>query len=312
MAVTWISERYGNEADRDEETGSYTRLFWIYVDDPQNDREVTIINDPKVMNYLSGPFQAGSDTDNTVRVAGFRLTQQPEHKHLYEFELRYRSLTAEDDTGGGPGTDPFSEPPEIEYTWAGAKRAVQAVFEDALTDNSDLTPEQQHAIRVIGAINSAKEPFDPQPEIDDDRMVLTITLNQPNFNVLAALLYANSVNKFDFAGARAGQILMKPWRARAHQRAVNNVNVFYWRVTYEMHFRIEGWAIKLLDHGSYYYDGGYTNPAAPKKKFLDEDGHPTTGLLDGNGDKLPAGAQEKFVIGHPYHKTNFAAIGLPI
>lgn len=144
MSVAWIRERYGNEGTRDEETGGYTRLFWLYVTDPQNDREVSIINDPLVLPLITATsWTAGADTDSTVRVAGFRLQSIDTHPHLYELEIRYRSPSVEDSGGGASGQDPELDPPEIEYTWASGKRAIQAVFEDTLTENPDLTPEQQ-------------------------------------------------------------------------------------------------------------------------------------------------------------------------
>lgn len=303
MAVVWIRERYGNSARRDATTGSYRRLFWLRVADPTNDREHAIINDPLVMPYLSGNWSAGTDFDPTVRVDFFQLDQIPDHPEIYSLEIEYVSVSVieEDPTAIFP-------PPDWDYSWVSARKPIWAVWNDAehYQGPSDQPEEIRKVLRVIGVTNSAKQPFEQQPEYDDHRLILTITRSQLTFSPSLALLYAGSVNVDFFMGAAPGQCLMLPWKAKPSFAG----GLAYWRVTYEIHHSLLGWWEQVLDEGGFYYPGGYNIATVPQVK-RDADGTPITLLLDGTGDKLEVGETEQFLYFHPHHRTLFNLLALP-
>lgn len=311
MSVVWCRERFTNEAEFSLENGvTYKREWLAKIDDPANDREQTILNDPIVRSnvQLLRIWEAGQDQDPTSFTTTVRVRQMPEEKLLYVIEAEYGKPKLDDDGGGGnndPNQNPLDEDPHFEYTWASYKQAVTKVFNKTLgSPNNPNAPR----IRAIGLLNSAKEPFDPQPEFDDDRLVLRFTRNEPNFDVRMAIRYANSINGGPLSGADPFQLLMKPWQAK-----INFKNgIWYWRVTYEIHFRDEKWFEDFLDHGTYYWEGGIDAANPVKKLFKDEDGHPSTGLLAENGDKLAANANPRYLTHCPYIVRDFDALQLPL
>src|SRR5262249_46326548 len=54
--------------------------------------------------------------------------------------------------------------------------------------------------------NSAGDAFDPPPEIDDSRPVLTVTRNEAGFNPAIAIQYQDAVNSDQFLGFNAGVV----------------------------------------------------------------------------------------------------------
>lgn len=309
MSVEWCREKYGNEGEWTLDGTSYRRDFLVKITDPNADRELSIINSPVVQNKVRilKVWEAGNDIHYGVAAMRLRLRSNEDSPYLYDLEAEYSSDANDGGGGGGggPDTDPFDEPPEFEYTWASYKRVIDSVFNETI-GSPGLGNDQR--VRAVGAINSAKEPFDPQPEIDDDRLVLTFARNERVFNVRKAMAYANTTNADPISGADAGQLLLKPIRASIK---VKN-GIWYWRMRYEIHFRFEGWKLRLLDHGSYYWKGGFGAGNPVKKKFKDQDGAFTTGFLDETGDELLHTASIRWLEFEQYRKMNFAPLNLPL
>lgn len=306
MSVVSCKEKYGNEGEKTLDGTSYRREFLVQITDPANDRELTIFNSPIVTAkvQLLKTWEAGNDINYGVAAAKLRLRSREDSPYLYDLEAEYES-DASDGGGGGPDTDPLDEPPEFEYTWVSYKRFIDSGFDETIGTPNSTQPQR---LRPIGFVNSAGEPFDPQPEIDDDRLVLTFSRNEATFNPRVAMAYANSVNADPISGAEAGQLLLKPIRASI---AVKN-GIWYWKKRYEIHFRWEGWDMRQLDHGSYYWEGGIGAGNPKKIKFQDESGGYTLGFLDEFGDKLLDQEDYGFFVVHPYRLMNFAPLNLPL
>lgn len=315
MAVLWCRERFGNSADWRAEANSYRRNFLIRISDPDNDREATIIASPEVEPLLDGYWQVGSDIDLTAKVASFTLRSHEDHPEFYDLEIQYDGLT-------GPNDDPLQDPPEFEYApWSRRIGLYMAWNATPFSNNPEWTPEQRGERRTVGVLNSAKAVLQDQPEIDEDRMVLTISLNRETFNPALHANVTNTVNADAvLGGVPPGVCLMKAPRARFIYRKSQG----YWRITYEIHHNPAGWSMRFVDQGGYYYRGGYLNESQPKVKFTDEEGYPTLGLLVGDadlfprtdslrpGDKLPAGETENYVIvQNPYALAYWAELNLP-
>lgn len=312
MGVEWIREKYGNEAEFDTHAdgSKYKRTFLIKVEDAQADRELTILNSPLVQakaGFLK-PWEAGSDLDDTSFAMRYRLRSDEDCPELYEMEVEYEPPTIQDEAGGGgPGSNPFADPPEVEWGFTTLKQGLDLVYRNK-PDSSNLNSwdEAESAVR-LGALNSAKEPFDPQPEVNEQILTLTVTRNEPTYNPLLAIVYADATNSDSFPpyGVPPGKALMLPWKSTRQFKS----GIFYWKVRYEVHFRKKGWDLKLVDHGSYYWDNGYVN-GAKKIRFTDEFGNPTTGLLDGEGKKLAVGADPKILTVHRNGQAPFGPLNL--
>lgn len=320
MGVLWCREKYGNEAEFDTHAdgSKYKKIYRLRVEDAQADRELTIINDPIVQAKIKllQPWEAGSDIDPSSFAMRFRLRQDEDHPELYDLEVEFEPPTIQDEAGGNPSGNPLADPPEVEWGYTTLKQGLWEIYKHPLESPRDLKDwdEAEFSVR-IGALSSAKEPFDPQPDLDEHILTLTVTRNEPNYNALLSILYAGVTNSDNFPpyGVPAGKALMLPWRATRQFRN----GVFYWKVKYEVHFRKKGWDLRLVDHGSYYWDASAL-PAgeldyrlgAKKIRFRDEFGASTTGLLNGRGGKLAVGSDPIIMTINEKAKAPFGPLNL--
>lgn len=325
MAVVWCREKYGNEAtfDSHADGSTYRKTFLIKVEDAQADRELTIINDPKVTAKvkLLHPWEAGADFDQTSFALKQQLRQDEDHPELYEMDVEFGPPTIQDEGGGGgQNQNPLADPPEVEWGFTTSKQGLWILYryEPEHASRHPTEWEQAESEVRIGALNSAKEPFDPQPDYDDHILTLTVTRNEPTYNPVRAIAYAGAKNSDTFLGVPPGMCLMLPWRATRHFKN----GVFYNKVRYEIHFSERGWDLRLVDHGSYYWDASALGGGAPgevlpdyrtgakKIHFRDEFQVLTTGLLNGRGGKLAAGADPVILTLKRNKKAPFSPLGL--
>ncbi|MBI3713844.1 MAG: hypothetical protein HY253_12915 [Burkholderiales bacterium] len=170
--------------------------------------------------------------------------------------------------------------------------------------------------------NSAGEVYPHPPEKDTSSITLSITINKPiTFNILGQqMAYRDKVNSDIFWGQAAGTCKVKSITWECNELRIENSSPFpYLRVKYDFQFCDEEseagqikWDLQLLDFGTYYIqpEEGFT----PEKKiaFKTDDGHRTTGLLAGNGQKLPDDTPPIYLPPVArYRSVAFATLGLP-
>lgn len=121
-------------------------------------------------------------------------------------------------------TSPILEPPEISYGFAQFSR----VADKDIDDNP--------------IVNSAGETFDPPLEQDDSRAVVLIKRNEASFYFARAIAYQDAVNTDAYSGAEPGTLKIARITA---DRKVHSVFGVYYEVTYEIHYRPDGWKSTL-------------------------------------------------------------------
>jgi len=148
-------------------------------------------------------------------------------------------------------------------------------------------------------LNSAGEPYSEPVQIDQSRLVLTITRNEASFNPALALAYADAVSATTFKGAPAGKVKVANI-ASTEEEHKNVAGGVYSKTTYTFHFNSRGFQKKLLDHG-------FREKVEGKLKHILVQGQKITeaALLDGTGKQLPEGGQPKFKDWHVYPKLPF-------
>jgi hypothetical protein len=75
--------------------------------------------------------------------------------------------------------------------------------------------------------------------------VLTIQKNRASFSQSVAIDYQDAINSDSFLGFSAGKVKVAGISATSQTEN----KVFFWAVTYEFHFRREGWQVETLDQG---------------------------------------------------------------
>jgi hypothetical protein len=221
-------------------------------------------------------------------------------------------------------TDPTQELPIAKTTMIEREKLMTRVFN--LQTNLFNPP-----------MNSACEPFNPPPSYKTYDLQLEITRNEVVSGIHPSLgiQYSSATNSDVFWGMAAGTWICKGIAAENQWRQIQGGTEFpYMRVTYTFQARAEGWTIYVLDAGDYYCKNGgaagqgstaYSGlekasgkgppsscPACtPKTPFIDQNGHPIKGMLDGSGGRLPDGGTPVWMELVPYTSLPYAALSLP-
>lgn len=185
--------------------------------------------------------------------------------------------------------NPLERPPEVSWDYM--------TLPFIITKTVDDTPKPIQ--------NTAGEPYIPGIEVEEGIAVLHVVRNEANFSASTMLQYGNTVNSSTFYGASAGQAKLLPPRA---QRVVEN-DLTYWRVSYEVHFRLLGWKFISLNQGRSYLKTA--NNFLTRTAALDKDGQHVTDpvKLKEDGTLWTSGAEfyNQFTI---YKSKNFSPLRL--
>lgn len=190
---------------------------------------------------------------------------------------------------GDNNPDPLLRPSEYSWQWAQRNEPVRfAKFTKKIKVQRNGTTQTVdsgfQSIETYPVQNSARTPIDPLPERTVSSPTLRVIRNQASFSAADANLYVDHVNADQFSVAgntiQPGQAYMVSITA---DRQYEN-NVYFWRVTYEIHFREQGWTIDVLDSGDHELVRDAQNKWVKVKIGTEV---PEVRNLDGNGAKLP-------------------------
>lgn len=196
-------------------------------------------------------------------------------KYVYEVTAKYSSKPSDSEE---QDPNPLLRPPDIAWS--------KATYGKPLAKDLDGKP----------VVNSAGQPYDPPVEIERTRQVLTITRNELAYDYDLAEEYADALNSDTFYGKPAGRA--KFAMPVATWKWENGYE--YWQVTYQIDFHPEGWALLLLDQGSYELVDG-PDSTKVRKPIVDSGvTHSGLVLLDGEGGRL---AQSEIDAGNCFWRT---------
>jgi hypothetical protein len=251
MAVTLVEEitkRSGNDDDRAQR--QYTRKFLVYVNDVD-----TSIN--AVLNAIGIPTLY--ETYPTDFGSLCRSRSAEEYSHLvWEVTCKYSTQTL-DETNQGT-ENPIDRVPEVDW--------------DAITWQKPLVKD----INGRHVRNSAKKPI-LGVDIDDSRPVLRISRFESDYDEERILAYKDAVNSDTFLGGLPGTWKFKSIKAKRHYEA----GELFYKTSYELEYREEGWQPSVLDQGYTYLDS-----TGKEVAFLTKQGTPvqSPSLLNGAGGSL--------------------------
>jgi len=217
--------------------------------------------------------------DPWLFVCAKNVTNYNEAKYCFEVTVEYRSES-----------DPLQKPWEISWTFAGSNEPV-----DTDADGKPM-------------LNSSDEPFDPPLTKDVDDLVLRIVMNEPWFDPLLASEFKNALNEDWFYSFAPGCAQVKSIEATKNRAA----GMEYYTVTYEIHFRWDGWQKRVLDQGYRTIASAVEGEATTYTTIKDEDGNPLSYpvKLDGKGLRLAEGAEAVFRYFDLYKYKRFEGLNL--
>lgn len=280
MAIVKVITKNRGLSGESESKGS--RRFAVHYQVVTDD-----LNDgPQTVGIALGlsPFDVygyGNDVDPGARAKTIRIERSEDDPYHWDVEISYDSNVEQFPD------DPLSRPTLIAYSFA--------QFQQVATKD----------VNGKAIVNSAAFYFDPPPEIDQSRLVITMTRNEPIFDPILAVAYQDSINEDYWFGFAPGLVKIQNLNGTPEQE---NGQYFY-RVVYEFHVRWDGWKLSVLDQGFYYRDGSGSHV------IKDADSQPIVepALLDGSGGILssPSPATAKYLNFDVYRSTTFGNLGLP-
>ncbi|QDU62175.1 hypothetical protein Pan216_30420 [Planctomycetes bacterium Pan216] len=276
MAVIAVNEQRAERRGREGEQGEreYTRVYLVESDNPDD-------QEPVILSAEALPKRGDLFAPDPAAICKTRLAQP----HGDEATTELWRVTIQFATATGDEQDnPLERPADISWDMAQFREDVR-VDEDGIPIRS-----------------SAGQPYDPAPQRDQSRPTLRIVRNEASYSASLPVEFSDSVNSDYFFGAAPGVAKC----AKIAGRRATEGELTYWVVTYEFHFKHDGWPLRLEDQGTYELKDG------KPKQIKDTDGIPITEpeFLDGNGNKLPA--EDPPVVGEfrIYRSRAFAVLNL--
>ena len=257
-------------------------------------------------------YQTITEFDPSARVIRREPTQSPKNWMIWYVDVEYDTEYERKDG------NPFLEPPKIEFDFEPYReplpgKPVQTVTSYSSNDQTVVTHWGG------GITNSAGEPFNPPPEREAARPVVTFTRNEPAFSTAIAIMFIDSVNRDAWNNLEPRQALLKGIKAHLEVRKTTTFgqqDIPYFPVTYTFALKRETWDLQILNIGSYYLaqaavfdaDGNVTNAPA-KLTDTDDSGAKKQVLLKADGTKVTDGIPtfRRFRV---YKETSFAALNI--
>lgn len=138
--------------------------------------------------------------------------------------------------------------------------------------------------------------------------VYVVTRNEASYDIATKAPYQNAVNSDTFLGMAAGTARML---SITGNRVVDGTD-YYWRVTYEIQFRNDGWGKRVLCEGKRYWTGKTIGGAKQIVAAVDSNGQPvnTPVRLSATGTLLDPADDDVFQTFYPFDTIAFSGLSL--
>jgi len=244
--------KYASLTGRDDATGlrEYEAVYAVECDSPHDGPKTvkTAVGIPKYGDYWK--------TDNEVDTDAFLFDKNAEadseNTQIWNVTCTYSTATnsADGQAGAGlviPEQKEVDLAPELEWDFIERSVAAYYAYEALLYQGGRLilNLDGKRTGGTVPIVNSAKDFFDPPLERDEARLVLRLSRAVGSYNPLLALQYANVLNSDNYLGFPPKTILLKPIKAKA----VFDKGLTYYRISTEMHFRLDLWYHDIWDAG---------------------------------------------------------------
>ncbi len=285
---------------------AYTREFRVQVDSLA-DGPKTACSAPGIPR-LYDPYVFGNESDDYALVRDIDADRMQGASLYWKVTVRYETPEPVNERGNSPsGTqheqagqhdNPLAMLAEVQSSTEKFREVIYSVYD---TTTGTLTPCK----------NTAGQVFDPPPEKDATRLVLSITRNEA-ISVLhpaVDVIYSDAVNSDTWWGCPPGTWKCQGISTQRETKQLSSGAIFpYLRCTYKFEAR-PSWDLQILDAGSYSIQ--VFDVKRRKIQFKTDDGHPRIGALDGQGEELRDGLPPVYLTFRVYPRRPFGALNLP-
>jgi len=267
MPVVAVSELWkGRQGTRDMgNVREYRRTFLVQTsaltDGPWTVGDTPITGIPPLYSYYQDPSGA-IDLGALVVKYTPRQTEEPLYWEIdveYSSDIRRfmsprhmgqsgRSGKAEQAAKGQQDQNPLNRPPVIKIGNAKFQKPVDialSIYWKGIAPPPTLPAVT--SVPPVPILTSSGEKYEPRPEIDDTRIVVTIDRNEAIANFAQITQYQDAANNDSFWGLGPGCVKVNITCESAFENAL-----FYWKKTYMLEFRRDSWCLVGLDQGKHH------------------------------------------------------------
>ena len=278
MALVNVQEKWSG-ADHSVETGD-----GVYTQLKTSRRTFTVLYDgvgdePYDAVYATGVPLLHDGHPKEADMSVYRKSGAALGPYLFEVQVDYAGRNS-----------PLLEPYDRAWSWAYNNEPIDRDYQGNAIRNPIGDP-------IIGLTMDVGDP------------VYIVTRNETVYPKSWARTYQNSVNDANYIGWDAGQCRML--EITSH-RVVDKTD-YYWRVTYKMQFRSDGWTLRYLAEGMRYWTGSLMPDGSPQLlSGKDSAGQITSQpvKLQANGTLLPDGTPDVWLEAELYTPKNYNLLGL--
>lgn len=286
MSVVSVNQTWtGRSGDAAGIGSSRITRTWLAKTDNRFDTEIAVLNS----GLVPVAFVSTLPESPYFLCRNVRASQKSETPFAWDVEAEYSDEPlGKDEKDRQQNPNPLTRPPKISWDSQQYEKPIEK-------DTSD------EAI-----MNSANDPFDPPPTMDDARWQISITSNVavvPAFVLTLNNKINSSVVNVD--GISFAAKTLKVQGLRISEEQLEN-DVLFRVVTFQLHFRPETWVFKPLDAGFAELVSG------EKREILLDDGTKPSAPwpLDGSGAKLasPTPATAVYLTKNIYAETDLSVL----
>ena len=246
MSVSSITELPGKTGEQTLEGRQYNRMYDVVTTDKDDSQKVIfdILGTAVGGVTIPLPGQEHPD-DDTVIVKGVKPVQDVAVRTLWHVHVSYVTRQSVGGDIGTTQTKPTDLPPQITF---GSNR-----YSRELTRSYGIGDDRGNP--TVPVRNAVGDPFDPQPMVDLNNMVITIVRNEtvedfdPNDTIF---LYENTINAnaITIASVAIGVEEGKMVSINANKKWDFEGEAYY-EVTYQIELSQENHIISVLNRGFY-------------------------------------------------------------
>lgn len=275
---------------------TYRRTYLVKTEDPQ-DGSMVVTQAPG----LPLPFTIYSterETDQTSVVVRYEPRQLRRTPYHWEVGVVYEPVDPRQREA-----DPRLWLPKMSWRPERERVPVIGTLKPGVISPSDPNPFSKPIL------NSAGEPFDPQPMMGRSNGTLIIVRNQVSFDPYLATLFEDAVNEDFWGGYQPGQCKLEAIDCPGRETAtVSQAEIFYYPTSWTIKIRRETHDLRILDQGRYYFET--TGSTGRRLTFTSShDGRSYIGKLDGRGRSLQKVIREA-TSGSSWHNSTVNAVYL--
>lgn len=234
MAVAEIIKvadgRSGRKGQKNQR--SFSVSYLVRTNDPQDGPIVVFEALPEIGDF----YYTDNEYDLGARVADVSVSDEGGDKFLWRAEVRYDRNLRDDPEDQEPENPEEREP----------KYSIRFEKHEVPISGPYSTADPGHVSATTPLSNSAGQPYNPPITREETRPTIVLLKDERRLDLAGMLALQDTVNRNAFAGFTSQTLKLNVTGVQERFEQGER----WWRKTYELAFKREGWVARPLDYGT--------------------------------------------------------------